>query len=53
MQGINETMCGIYCIVFLYYMTYSKKKHLMDRFKEFTKNFTDLDGDYSAGSILN
>lgn len=52
MQGIKETLCGIYCIVFMYCMTNSKKKHLMDRFKEFTKTFTDLDGDYSSGSII-
>jgi hypothetical protein len=53
MQKLEETLCGIYCIIFLYHMTYNKKKSLMDRFKDFTKNFTDLDGEYSAGSMLN
>ena len=53
MQKLEETLCGIYCIIFLYHMTYNKKKSLMDRFKDFTKNFTDLDGEYSAGSVLN
>lgn len=53
MQRLEETLCGIYVIVFLYYMTYSKKKKLIERFQEFTKSFNDLDGDYSSGSILN
>lgn len=52
MQDIEETLCGIWCILFLYYMTFSKKTHLMDRFKEFTKNFIDLDGNYSSGSFI-
>lgn len=43
-QDISEQLCGIYCIVFLYHMTNSKKKDLIDRFKELTKNYTDLDG---------
>lgn len=53
MQKLEETLCGIYCMVFLYYMTHSKKKKLIERFHEFTKSFTDLDGDYSSGSMLN
>lgn len=53
MQRLEETLCGIYCILFLYYMTYSKKKKLIERFHEFTKSFTDLDGEYSSGSLLN
>lgn len=52
MQKLEETLCGIYCMVFLYYMTHSKKKKLIERFHEFTKSFTDLDGDYSSGSII-
>lgn len=44
-QGIDELLCGVYCIIFLYHMTNSKKKELIDRFKEFTKNYTDLDGE--------
>lgn len=42
-QGINEQLCGIYCIVFLYHMTHSKKKNLIDRFKELCKSYVDLD----------
>ena len=52
MQGIEETLCGIYVINFLYYMTHSKKKRLIDRFHEFTSYFTDLDGKYSSGLNL-
>lgn len=51
-QDISEQLCGIYCIVFLYHMTHSKKKELIDRFKEFTVNYTDLDGDYSSWTTL-
>lgn len=29
-----------------------KKKELIDRFKEFTVNYTDLDGDYSSWTTL-
>lgn len=42
-QEISETLCGIWCILFLYYMTHSKKKNLIERFNEFTKHFVDLD----------
>lgn len=52
MQGLTENLCGIWCLVFLYYMTNGKKKSLIDRFKEFTKGYEDLNGDYSAGASL-
>jgi len=52
-QDINDDYCGIWVLLFLYYMTHSKKKELIDRFKEFIKNYKDIDGDYSSGSILN
>lgn len=51
-QGIDELLCGVYCIIFLYHMSHSKKKELIDRFKELTANYTDLDGDYSSGATL-
>lgn len=51
-QNIDELLCGVYCIIFLYHMTHSKKKELIDRFKELTKNYIDLDGDYSSGITL-
>lgn len=49
MQDISEDLCGIWCLIFLYYMENSKKKKLVDRFFEFTKNYEDINGDYSAG----
>jgi hypothetical protein len=42
-QGIEEQLCGIYCILFLYHMQNSKKKSLVDRFNEFKSKFKDLD----------
>ena len=53
LQNIDQELCGIWCIVFLYHMTFSKKKELIDRFKEMTKNYRDLDGSYSSGTTLN
>lgn len=52
LQGIDETLCGIWCILFLYHMQNSKKIKLIDRFKEFTKSYKDIDGNYSSGSSL-
>lgn len=42
-QDITEDLCGIWCLVFLHYMNNSKKKNLIDRFYEFSKNYKDLD----------
>lgn len=52
LQGIDEELCGIWCLQFLYYMTHSKKKELIDRFNEFITNYEDLDGNYSSGVSL-
>jgi hypothetical protein len=43
LQGINEQLCGIWCIMFLYHMQNSKKKSLVDKFNEFAKDYKDLD----------
>lgn len=51
-QNINEELCGVYVIVFLHSMTFSKIKELTDRFKEMTKNYTDLDGNYSSSATF-
>ncbi len=51
-QGIEETLCGIWAILFLYHMQNSKEKKLIDKFKEFIKKYKDLDGDYSSGQLL-
>ena len=42
-QGLEEQLCGIYCLMFLYHMTNSKKKSLVDGFNDFAKSFKDLD----------
>ena len=42
MQQIDEQLCGIYSLIFLYHMTHSKKKLLIDRFKDFTKNYKNF-----------
>ncbi len=43
LQGIDETLCGIWSIMFLYNMQNSKKKSLIDKFNTWAKTYKDLD----------
>lgn len=40
-QGIEENLCGIWCVIFLYFMSKSKLP-LIDKFKSMTQNYKDL-----------
>lgn len=40
-QKINEDLCGIWCIVFLYYMNSDKSINLKERFNKMCKEFKD------------
>lgn len=42
-QGINEQLCGVWAIMFLYHMQNSKKKTLIEKFNEFKSKYKDLD----------
>lgn len=41
-QTLDENLCGVWTIIFLYHMTHSKKKNLVDRFNDMKKNYKDL-----------
>jgi len=41
-QNIDEELCGIWCVIFLYHMNYSKLPTLIERFDEFKKRYKNL-----------
>lgn len=51
LQGYTEELCGIWVLLFLYYFQNSKKTFEY-RFKDFIKNYEDIDGNYSSGKTI-
>lgn len=59
LQGLTEQLCGIWVLLFL--KQYTKEsfpsvrptpKKIMDQFKKFTKNYTDLNGSYKSSDLI-
>lgn len=41
-QDISEQLCGVWCLIFLYHMNRNKHLSLIERFKNFTKEYKNL-----------
>lgn len=59
LQGLTELLCGVWVLLFL--KQYTKEsfpsvrptpKKIMDQFKKFTKNYTDLNGSYKSSDLI-
>jgi hypothetical protein len=40
-QNINTSICGYYCLYFLYYMSKNKTKNYLDTYEDFLNKFSD------------